>query len=136
MIPYSIFKLEKKYTRKKVLSIIVGIGIFTSIIYSYSLVMYFSEATVLGHHIIYKLNYPSWVLIQGSFFYGIATLFSYFISSAKRVWVLGILILLSYMIGSIYFQDYIISVWCYFAAIISTSIFFILKNINSKVEKI
>ena len=135
LIPYSVMKLEQNVIRKKILLIIFGIGLSTSIIYGYAIVLKPTACILLGRHILYQLSYPSWILIEGSFFYGVATMLPHIVSSTKKVWILGFLITLSYIVARIYFHDYLISVWCYFAALISATIYFILKSINSADKK-
>jgi len=41
---------------------------------------------------------------------------------------MGVLVLLSYLVTKLFFEDYVLSVWCFFAAIISVMIYFILAD--------
>jgi hypothetical protein len=44
------------------------------------------------------------------------------------MWMLGITILISYIMTTIYYTDYVVSVWCFFASIISIVVFFIIRE--------
>jgi len=50
------------------------------------------------------------------------------------MWLLGATILVSYVITEIFYDHYIVSVWCFFSSIISVAIYAIILEIN-KAEK-
>jgi len=64
--------------------------------------------------------------------YLIATITPLFVSSIKRTHLMGILMFFSCLITAIFFTQYLLSVWCFFAALISGVIFWILRD--SKIE--
>ena len=136
LIPFAILKIENKKRNIQSLSFVYFIGIATSIVYLISMLVYPVESLLVEHHIKYILHYPSWVLIIGSVCYGVATVVPAFISSVKKVWILGLLVALSYIITSLYFREYVISVWCYFAALISGVVFIIIKDNGYSTKKI
>jgi hypothetical protein len=63
-------------------------------------------------------------------FYVIATIAPLFVSSVRRMWVFGFMIAVSYLVASIFFSQYLISVWCFFAAIMSGVIYWVLALAN------
>ncbi len=65
-------------------------------------------------------------------FYLITTIAPFFISSVKRMWVFGILIAVSCVVTGIFFSQYLTSVWCFFAAVISIIVYWILRGIKSR----
>ncbi|UEG48867.1 hypothetical protein LK994_09480 [Ferruginibacter lapsinanis] len=129
-IPLSILMLEKNEQRKKILRVLLGIGMLLSFSYASCLIIYPVTAEAAGYHIQYRLNYPVVFLETGSAFYGLATVLPEFISSVRRMRWLGLFIALSYVVTYIFYQQYIISVWCYFAALISVIIYWVLKGVN------
>ncbi len=129
-VPVSILLLEKKKKRKSILYIISGLGILTSFYLSSRMIMHDVRAEVIGHHIHYNLWVPVSVLKFFGIIYFITTVVSHFISGIKKIWWLGFLTLLSFLTTKIFFEFYLISVWCFFAAIISTFIYVIVKDIN------
>jgi hypothetical protein len=46
------------------------------------------------------------------------------------MWLLGVTVLISYAITAIFYTDYIVSVWCFFASIISVAIYIIMYELN------
>jgi hypothetical protein len=49
-------------------------------------------------------------------------------STTKEIRLIGILLLLSFVVTRLLFEDEVISVWCFFAALISIIVFWVLKN--------
>jgi hypothetical protein len=59
---------------------------------------------------------------------------SSFFSSNPKIWVLGVLNLIGFAISRIYFLEHIISIWCFFAAIFSGAILWIIVDATRKKE--
>jgi hypothetical protein len=60
--------------------------------------------------------------------YFIASVTPLFVSSIKRTHLLGILMFLSLLITAEFYLQYLASVWCFFAALMSGVIFWILRD--------
>jgi hypothetical protein len=58
--------------------------------------------------------------------YFIPTVLPALISSVDRMRLLGIIVLASYLVSNVFYQNYLVSVWCFFAAIISVVILVII----------
>ncbi len=132
-VPIAILLFDKESKRKKLQKILVGIGLLVSICLAYLLISYHVQAKIIGHHISYKQFYTASFSIYGGIFYIIATIAPAFFSHIKRMWMFGTTILISYFITLIFYEHYVVSVWCFFASIISISIFLIMleiKNMN------
>lgn len=129
-VPLTILLFEKKIWRKKILRILLTIGILTSLYLSWCLIFYDVSAMIEGHHIKYELDFP----LSNQWFNGItylvAAVMAPFISSLRPLRLLGILLLASYLVSRIFYQDYLISVWCYFAAVLSISILLIIRDLR------
>lgn len=125
-VPLAIMKLESKDQRRMFGKIIVGIGAMVSLYLAYCLVTYPVGAQIIGYHISYRQDYPLSLSLYSGMFYIIATIIPPFVSRVRRMWMLGIAVLSSYIITAILYTDYIISVWCFFASIISIAIYVIM----------
>lgn len=79
-----------------------------------------------GHHIRYTIAYPLHLEHPMSVLYFFATVAAVFVSSLRRMWLLGAALVISYLVARISFTGNVISVWCYFAALISGGIIFLL----------
>lgn len=130
-ISLSIMLAEKNANRKKVLQVLLFTGIFISLYIAYCLCVYPVHAVVTAHHIKYTFGFPHILLALtwlSDAFYFMATILPPFISSAKRIWMFGVVITLSYIVSRVYFKDAVISVWCFFAAALSIIILLIISG--------
>jgi hypothetical protein len=127
----SFIKLEENSFRKKILWICFYAGCIVSGILAYRL-FFFSIATrVRDHHIYYDIKSPRWMIVTSSILYVVATLIPPFVSTLNRSKLLALTLLASLLVSKLFFNDYLISVWCFFAAIISILIIFIIKEITT-----
>ncbi len=129
-VPLSILKLEKNSTKKNIQRGLVGIGLLIGMYLAYCLMTYNVEAKIVGSHITYIQNYPVSVRIYGVILYGLATIMPPFFSHIKHMWIFGIAIVISYIVSAIFYEHFVLSVWCFFASIISLSIYWIMVNIS------
>jgi len=127
-VPISMFMIEKKRTPKILLGIISVMGILFSILSTVYLVFYDSKAQITSYHIHYELQIPASAKLLIGIMYLIPTVISNFISGFKEVKVMGVFVLISYCISHFYFNDYVISVWCFFSALISITVYFIISG--------
>jgi hypothetical protein len=128
-IPLTIRLLEKDTRRKKIMNVLTGTGATVAIAVSCILFFYPVQVVPSHHHLHYRFNIPQgtknviWIF---SLLYFITTIIAPFISGIKKMKWLGIGFLVSYVFAVIFFDGFVISVWCYFAAILSIIIFWII----------
>lgn len=125
-VPIAILLIEKSRTRKTIQKILVASGILVSFYLAYCLAAYPVKAVIEGHHIKYVLGYTDLLNNFWIFLYALATIAPPFFSHIKRMWMLGITILISYLITAVFYENYILSVWCFFSSIISLFIYAIM----------
>ncbi|MBK9637096.1 MAG: hypothetical protein IPO63_04500 [Bacteroidetes bacterium] len=130
-VPYAILKLEPKERRRISEKILVVIGSLVSIYLAYCLLAFPVEAKIVGYHITYEQSYPAAISNFCGFLYVVATIVPPFFSRVSRMWMLGTTILISYVITTLFYEDYIVSVWCFFASIISMAIYAIIYELNN-----
>lgn len=131
-VPFSFYKLEKDHARKKFLGILLGVGIVVSLYLAYCLIAYNIEAEIHEGHIKYILNFPETMVWISGVLYFIAIIFSPFVSSISKMTYLGAALLLTFILAQIFFEDQFISVWCFFAAILSVVVLQLMLHINKK----
>lgn len=134
-VPFSILIYTSKEKRKFINYILVFIGLIVSLYLAYCLLSFHIEAKVIGNHISYIQNYPIALREFGIILYFLATVVPPFFTSIKRMWILGTLILISYIITAVFYEDYIVSVWCFFASIISIAVYAILHKTKASENK-
>lgn len=130
MVPLSMLQLEKKPAIRKIQRVLLGIGVLISLYLSYCLLFYNVNANIECYHIRYDLDFPLTIIPNSGIFYFIPAVIPPIVSSVKRLRILGSAILLSYIITQIFYKEYLISVWCFFAAIISVLVLFTIIDLN------
>jgi len=131
-VPLSILLVEKNTKRKKILSGLLVMGTMLSIYLAYCLLIYNVSATITPYHIRYTLDFPNQHIPYFAVLYFLPTILPPFISSNKKMLLLGTLILTSFLFTVFFFNDYILSVWCFFSALISGIVYLIVKKLNEK----
>ena len=131
-VPVSIFMLKKDSGHKIILKSLVIIGVLTSAYLSYALLLYPVHAEVVSYHIVYVQEYPLSSLYYIAVLYVLATIAPPFFSGIKGMWILGSTILLSCIITMLFYQNYLVSIWCFFASIISISVYLIINNMTKR----
>ena len=135
-VPVSMVLLEKDLKRKKMLVRLTGLGCIVSLCLAYSLLNYRIISGISSHHISYGIAYPYSYMRSFSIFYFIPTAIPFFISSVKKMSIIGSILLVSFIIAKLFFGEYVISVWCFFAASISIAILLIMSSFKASSEKL
>jgi hypothetical protein len=128
IIPVSVLLMEKNRKRKRVLQILLVLGMSLSFYYAFCLLLFHVTPQIAGFHIQYNTDFPDSLAMAAFIVYLVVTITPLFVSDIKRTYMLGMLMFLSCLITAIFFTQYLTSVWCFFAALISGVIFWILRD--------
>ena len=134
--PLSIVLLEKDPKRRKVLLGCLVIGTLTGVYLFFCLIFYKADAFIVNYHIRYDQNFPMADIKWGGLMYFIATILSTYVSSVKSMKIFGSVMLLSYIVTRVFYGYYFISVWCFFGAILSFLLLFIIIRINKTADSL
>ncbi len=134
-VPLAIFLLEYEGKKRKMEKVLMLMGIAVSAYFIFTLLVEPTEAVISDHHIFYKQDYPASLKLYSGIFYGIVTVLPLFISRYKRMWWLGAIIGISYIAAIYFFKHYVFSVWCFFAAVISMFVYFIMNEVTECSKK-
>lgn len=126
LVPISVLLLETDPTRKKILYVISGIGLSVGIYLLYFILTDGVVAHVVNSSIAY--HSPHLYLVPVMTLYFIATGVSSLFSSHKVINLFGVVTLVSAFIAGWFFTETFISVWCFFAAILSVLVFWHFKR--------
>lgn len=132
MIPLSVLSMEKNQKKKRILGGFLVLGACLSAYYATCLVLFNVNPEIMGYHIQYHSDFPKSLALIAFAIYLAVTITPLFVSSIKKTHLLGVLMFLSCAITAIFFTQYLTSVWCFFAAIISVVIFWILRDSKRK----
>lgn len=132
LVPLSVLLMEENKTRKKILVALLTVGAAIALYYSYRLMFYDIYAVISGRHIVYQGTTPSSLEGIAIIVYLVATIVPLFVSSIKRIYIVGTVMGLSFIASALFYKKFLISVWCFFAAVISFVIFYIIKDAHKK----
>jgi hypothetical protein len=132
MVPLSVWFMEESKKRKRILVGLMLAGGIVSLFYAFCLISYNVYPEIQSFHLVYVNDFPGTPLGIGLGFYAAATIAPLFVSSVRRMRLFGILIATSCLITGVFYAEYLTSVWCFFAALISISIYWVLIESRSK----
>lgn len=130
-VPYSIYKIEENQTRKIILFWMVAAGLLAGA--SVLLPIFYMKDWVIVKEMHHSLQYNT-ILLSDSYIsrtilrglYGAFIVLGLCLSSDFRIQFFGILIALSLLITTQFYSYALISVWCFFAAILSCYVLLVL----------
>lgn len=123
-IPIAAYFMDKK--RRKITKWLIVFGSIISI--SSLIILFFNPLNIgiMGRSIHYYFNGPFNQITKLS--YLIVVTAPFLISSINPIRWFGLAILISAVISFVFFASVLISVWCFFAAILSTTFYLYLKH--------
>ena len=128
IITLSVLLMEEEPRHRKILKCMLVIGIALSIYYSFYLIFHRVSSQILDCHILYTTESPESLSLVTFILYLSVTVAPFFVSSQKRMYLLGTIMALSCLAAVVFYKLYLTSVWCFFAAIMSICIYFILRE--------
>lgn len=128
MLPLAMLILEKSSVRKKIMGFCLACGAAVSFYYLYSLLFFTPYAQIKTLHVAYFSDFPSPYWMEALVLYLLATIVPLFISTLKKAYILGIALIISFTISAVFFIHYLTSVWCFFAAVMSVVIYFMVRD--------
>jgi hypothetical protein len=133
-IPLSFLSIERLPARRKIIRYFLFAGIAGSIMLIYRLIFSPAIAQIDGCHISYEIGTSKTLLIVTSILYVAAIVIAPFFSSWKSSIVLATANVVSLVVTHTFYEVYLVSVWCFFAAVQSVIVFFIMREIKRKSE--
>lgn len=131
-IPVSVMLLEKDPLRKTILSYISVAGVGASALLAYRMLFFSVHAVIDSHHINYVIGTSEFIKITSSVLYVIAIILPPFVSSVNRMKPLAIIQLASLLVTRFFYAQYLISVWCFFAGVLSIVIISIMQSYRNE----
>lgn len=129
-IPFSLFSLEHKPKRKLLLGLFAGCGAFYSLIILGLGCCSFTTA-IAQHHVEYFIpgldKYTSLLTIL----YLLFTIVPFFFATHHMLWLFGLGLFFAFVASLTMFAGTIVSIWCFFAAILSVFVWVIIRQLRS-----
>jgi uncharacterized protein DUF6629 len=132
-IPFTVRLLEKDVKRKKIITALLATGTCVTICVILVLSIYPIMVMPMKHHLHYEFDFPSTVkalIIPFTVLYIAATVATPFVSTIKIMKWLGASFLASYIFAVVFYNGFVLSVWCFFAALLSFIVLLIILKLQ------
>lgn len=136
MVPLAVLFMEDHRKRRQLLWLLLATGTLLALYNAYCLILYSVRPEIMKQHIRYNVHFPREIRLYATWTYIAVTTLPFFVSSIKRTKILGILVILSLAVTYIFYRQYLISVWCFFAALMSGVIYWILRDAKIESERV
>jgi hypothetical protein len=135
-VPLSYLIMETEKRKKFILVGFTLVGLMVSIYLGLSMAINLPKASIQEYHIRYDLKFLPYQINYEGIPYFFATVVAAFFSSIKHLKYFGFAVLASIIITEIFYSDYLVSVWCFFAALMSSIIYLILRTQKKEMKNI
>ena len=134
-IPFIAWRAEGEPGRKKLIGGFVGAGIILMLMLLYGMGAYPTDVRLTDGHLMYVVQYP----LVNTWYYGLIyflpTIVGPLLSRHRLIRLLGVMLLFSYTVSRVFYNHYVISIWCYFAAVISIIGLAIIRELGEDRQK-
>lgn len=120
-IPVTVLLMEPPGARRRALGLLVIAGLATGLYLMVYLLDFPVVARLSDRHIEYLT--PPHFLSAATLLYLVSTTISLVLSSHRMVRAFGVLALLSFAVAYGVYEAWFISVWCFYAAVLSTAVY-------------
>lgn len=126
--PLSVYAIEYKNLRKRILRLFLSAGVAISSYLLWAIITAPVEVKILNCSLHYKTYVTEAHLF--AWIYAGVTILPYFISSHKTILIFGVPNFIFCIIAYIFYAHAFISTWCFFAAILSLTLFVFLRKLH------
>lgn len=135
-IPLIVLQGEYRPDRRRLIRPFIGVGIGMVLLLIYGMIAYPVDVRLQEGHLLYDVQYPVTNMWQYGVLYFMPTVAAPLFSSHRTIRILGLALLLSYVASRVFYNHYIISIWCYFAALISMLSVFIIRELATELQAV
>jgi len=134
-VPFSVWLLESDRTRRKILLILTAFGFCYGLSIFIPLLRDGWLSVAVAHN---SLDYRATMIYDGAvdrivirIVYALQVVTAFMVSTNPKVRLFGFLILLSVIAAFIFYKYAFVSVWCFFAALLSLYMVYMLRDVKS-----
>lgn len=131
-VPHAVGRLETIPWRKRALIACQVAGLAVGLYLLYFIVAFPVTSRILGQHIVYES--PHFYIVAVMVLYLAATCLSSLLSSERIIQVFGALSLATFLAAYVIHVATLVSVWCFFAAILSFIVYFYFRQKRSMAQ--
>ncbi len=133
-VPISVLLLEPSGRRRQTVLLLAGIGVVASLAYATGLVLFDVHVDINRYHVFYSTSAPRAVSIVFYVIYLVVTILPLLLTSNRRIHLLGAAVAVSYLVAFFFYQEHLVSVWCFFAAVCSVVVLWIVTGSRSVIK--
>lgn len=134
LIPYSMIHIEPKGIRRNMLIMTEIIGLIVAVALGYVLFFKGIDPEIRGNSIFYHVHIHTTLGGIMGILYLFCTVLPPLLSGVKKVWILGVVTGILYVVAKLFYEEDLLSVWCFFAAIGSIIVLWII-HINTRTSR-
>ena len=127
-----LWNFEPRATRRKIIGVFAGLGIVTSALSIVWTLIHGIEPQAECSHIVYNLSMPDSGFYAFLLVYCLSTLGPLFCTSIKGLRIFGFGVAISLAAAFIMYYEAMLSTWCFFAALMSLIIIYLIKTHQTK----
>jgi len=132
-VPFSLWLMEPDPRRKQLFLYAFVLPALGMCLYElWHMFAYPAVAIIEQHHIVYQLGLPEPFKSISEPVYGVFAILPCFLSGIKKIWWFGMALLVSEVVSAAWYHSAMVSVWCFFAAVLSLVILFVLPRTGTK----
>jgi hypothetical protein len=129
-VPFSLYLMEPRPERKQLFLYVFALpALGMSLFELWHMFANPVNVMVEGHHIVYGLGLPEPFKSVSEPLYVVFAMVPCFLSGIRKAWLFGMALLVSVVASAIWYHSALVSVWCFFAAVLSLVIFYVLRGI-------
>lgn len=131
--PWVALMMEKSPIRKKMIEVTFVIGIAIGLYLLSSIIFYPVTSQITNNSICYTVNYFDTRTVGIIYLIGVSL--GAIISSNKTVRAFGIGIVISAILATIFYTQFLVSTWCFFCAILSLIVYLHVAHVEKAVPQ-
>ncbi|NEQ25098.1 MAG: hypothetical protein F6K28_39635 [Microcoleus sp. SIO2G3] len=135
LCPLAVYLLESNPSKRGAILAIVMFGIMTGIYLFSSVIIHGVSSNYFSGNLLYDLKFIPFYEFN-KYLYLIVTSVPFLIASDRRIKLYGALGIVSFGVAELFYKVTFVSVWCFFAAVLSGGLYFIFRDFNLKVIEV
>lgn len=134
-IPIVFRQFTRSSKLRSISAMLVTAGLLISLGNGFSLLYQDVFVSIQNHHILYEWTSPRKLGLITGIVYVICTLLPPFLTGNRYLYLLGTAHIIMFVITYMIMREYLVSVWCFLAAVSSGMIYWIISRTNRPVKE-
>jgi hypothetical protein len=134
-VPTCLYIMEKDRFRRGMLFYFCLTGWYCSLVLGWKLLSATVSVDVSNHHVLYETSSKGLLAAVANVLYLVATLVPLFVSSVRKSLFTGVTLLVSAAVAYSVYRVFFISIWCFFAALLSVLVIVVIRAENRAIAQ-